>query len=70
MKLGVMSRLRVHTYLRGELEEEWKEARQLFISALKIGYNFGELQIWHPIGQEQIQKGLLEYCRDSILMHE
>jgi hypothetical protein len=47
LKLGILSCLET-SYFVGELGAEWREARDFFISALKVGYNAGELQTWHP----------------------
>jgi hypothetical protein len=35
--------------ISGTLEEGWKDAKEFFISAVKIGFNSGEVQTWKTI---------------------
>ncbi len=52
--MGILNKLET-SYFVGELGKEWAETRDFFISALKTGYNVGELQTWHPTDSQKIQ---------------
>ena len=66
-KLGILGKLDT-SYFAGQLGQEWCEARDFFISALKVGYNIGELQTWHPTDHTQIQPKILDYTVNSLFM--
>jgi len=35
--------------ITGELEEGWRDAKEFFISAVKVGFNSGDVQTWKMV---------------------
>ena len=66
-QLAVLGKLDT-SYFAGQLGQEWNEARDFFISALKVGYNVGELQTWHLSDSALIQPKILEYTVNALFM--
>lgn len=56
-------------WIFGTLEDEWKDAKEFFISAVKVGFSSGEVQIWKTIELQQIGSRVVSSLVSSMLLN-
>jgi hypothetical protein len=67
-KAGLLGSIRTEE-ITGTLEEGWKEAKEFFISAVKVGFNSGEVQTWKTVDFESIGRRVIANVLDGMLLN-
>ena len=56
-------------YVFGNLGEEWREAKEFFISAVKMGFSSGEVQLWKQLQPQDIGARVVSAVLSGMLLN-